>query len=106
MAWIEILTLDRCHQDRGTFVEYDGCELAVFRLRDPDRVVVMDNACPHAGGNLSAGDIEGEAVTCPWHQWKFDLNTGVCTHSDLARVRRYPAEVRNHGVWVDWPGRK
>lgn len=103
MAMVELIKLDRCRRDRGTFVEHGGHELAVFRLSEPDRVVVLDNTCPHAGGNLSGGEIEGGLVTCRSHQWRFDLSTGVCTHSPLARVRRYPAEVRDDIIWVDLP---
>lgn len=85
---------------RGTFVERDGAELAVFRFAAPERVIVIDNACPHASGNLSGGELKGEVVTCPWHFWEFDLTTGVCTHSEHVRVRTYPAEVREGWVWV------
>jgi len=93
-----------CRSGAGVFVEAAGRELAVFRLGDPERAIVIDNACPHSSGNLSAGEVQGQIVTCPAHQWKFDLPSGVCTHSDLARVRRYPAEVREDGfVWADLP---
>ncbi len=101
MPFVELIPLSNCHLGGGTFVERSGLELAVFRLTDPDRVIVVDNACPHAGGNLSGGEVTGNVVTCPWHQWKFDLKTGVCTHSPLAHVRRYPAEVRDGLVWAD-----
>lgn len=101
--FVELIALDRCHQNAGTFVEHDGRELAVFRLTGPDRVFVVDNACPHASGNLSGSEVDGRTVTCPSHQWRFDLETGVCTDSELARVRRYPAEVRNDVVWIDLP---
>ena len=76
MAFIEIIPLARCRKHGGTFVAFGGLELAVFRLDDPERVVVIDNACPHAAGNLSAGDVEGNVVTCRWHHWKFDLEIG------------------------------
>jgi nitrite reductase/ring-hydroxylating ferredoxin subunit len=62
---------------------------------------VIDNACPHAGGNLSAGDFEAGVVTCPWHQWQFDVSTGACVDSPRARVRRYPAEIRDGLIYAD-----
>jgi len=101
MALVEVIAVEQCGRGRGTFVEHDGRELAVFRLASPDRVVVIDNACPHASGNLSGGEVEGNLVRCPRHHWEFDLDRGVCTNSEHARLRRYPAEVRNGVVWVD-----
>jgi len=104
MSWIELIPLARCRGSGGTFVAAGGRELAVFLLDDPERIVVIDNSCPHAGGNLSGGQVAGNVVQCPWHQWKFDLDRGVCTHSDLARLRRYRCEVRSGVVWVDVSG--
>ncbi len=104
MAYQELISADKCLAGCGVFVELDGIELAVFRLAEPEQIVVIDNSCPHASGNLSGGCVEGTVVACPWHDWKFDLLTGVCTHSAAARVGRYPAEVRQGQVWVDLAG--
>ncbi len=73
----------------------------MFLLDDPPRAVVIDNACPHANGNLSAGPVDGGVVTCPWHEWRFDLEQGVCTHSPLARLVRYRSEIRDGVVWAE-----
>ena len=98
-----MIDANRCRPNAGVFLEVAGLELAVFRLTDLDRVMVTDNTCPHSGGNLSAGSVEDGCVTCPLHDWRFSLTTGVCTDSDLARVRCYPTEVRDGVVWADLP---
>jgi nitrite reductase/ring-hydroxylating ferredoxin subunit len=101
MAFVPIIEISRCPLNKGAFVAVGSRELAVFRLSDPERVIVTDNACPHASGNLSGGSIENGVVTCPWHEWPFDLSTGVCTHSDKARLVRYPNEVRDGMIVAD-----
>ena len=101
MSFVELIRLAQLNEAGGTFIGHDGRELAVFLLDEPRSVAVIDNACPHAGGNLAAGAVENGTVTCPWHQWNFDLDTGLCTQSDRARVRRYPAEIRDGSLWVD-----
>ena len=100
MALVKLIELASCRMGEGTFVEFDGREFAVFRVGD-DQVTVMDNACPHASGNLSGGEIDGDVVVCPWHHWEFSLATGLCTHSDRARVAVYPVDIRDGVVWVD-----
>ena len=97
-AWVRLIPVLRCHLGAGTFIEHDGKELGVFVL-SPRQVFVIDNACPHAGGNLSAGDVADGVVTCPWHQWQFNLDSGVCIDSFAARVRKYPARIRDD--WVE-----
>ena len=103
MPFVELIPLDHCRLDGGTFVKHGDLGLAVFRLGDPERVVVIDDECPHAGGSLASGEVCGDIVSCPWHHWAFDLNTGVSTHSPEAWVRCYPVEVRDGVVWVDLP---
>lgn len=98
MGWTKIIALNRCAAGKGTFVEAADRELAVFLLED--RVVVIDNACPHASGNLAGGEVKGDVVSCPWHFWEFDLHTGQCMHSPKATVRRYPVELREGEVWA------
>jgi 3-phenylpropionate/trans-cinnamate dioxygenase ferredoxin subunit len=36
-------------------------------------IYAMDRYCPHAGGDLSKGVLEGCVITCPRHGSKFDL---------------------------------
>jgi nitrite reductase (NADH) small subunit len=39
-------------------------------------VCVLDGICPHEGGPLSEGTIEGGKIVCPWHAYAFDVTTG------------------------------
>ena len=101
MAYVKLVDVRRCPIGRGTFVEHGGRELAVFRFDAWPHVVVIDNACPHASGNLSAGEIIGHCVTCPIHQWKFDLETGYCAGTDDVILKRYQCRVENDVVLAD-----
>ena len=106
-GWTRLIDLKRLNPPpAGTFVSADGRELAVFALPDPHGIVVIDNACPHAHGNLSGGTLEGTVVECPWHQWRFDLSRGVCLHSDAIRVRKYATRVRDGALFVRLADRK
>ena len=103
MPFVELIPLQHCRPGGGVFVRHLGRDLAVFLLPDPQRVFVIDDTCPHAGGSLSGGEVEGTLVNCPYHYWSFDLRTGASTHSRLARVRPYPAEIRDGVVWAEIP---
>jgi len=54
-----------------------GREIAVFHVGD--EFYAIDNACPHQGGPLAEGWLEGNIVTCPWHAWCFDVRSGTMT---------------------------
>ncbi len=61
-------------------------------------ISAMDNVCPHRGGPLGQGMIEGGKVICPWHAWAFDLKTGEAAHSPLDKVPVYEVRVDGEDV--------
>lgn len=91
--WVRLIRVEDVPIGRGRFVEIGGHELAVFQLAEPPSFIVIRNSCPHAGGNLAAGAVEGRTVACPWHQWKFDLVSGACVLSEAARLTHFDTRV-------------
>ncbi|MCK6456059.1 MAG: Rieske 2Fe-2S domain-containing protein [Phycisphaerae bacterium] len=104
--WVRVASLNQLPVNRGRFFELRGHELAVFRLSNPERVVVVSNCCPHAGGNIAAGDVDGACVTCPWHQWQFNLETGVSPLSESARLTIYESRVVDQHVEARLPPKR
>ena len=51
-----------------------GRGVAVFRCADG--WAALDARCPHAGGPLADGIVADGCVTCPLHDWRFDLASG------------------------------
>jgi nitrite reductase/ring-hydroxylating ferredoxin subunit len=40
------------------------------RVRTGEGVFALDNRCPHEGYGLTQGNLEGNTLTCAWHNWK------------------------------------
>jgi len=72
-------------------------DVAVFNV--DGTFYAVDNTCPHRGGPLGEGELEGCAVTCPWHAWTFDLKTGESLTDDL-KVACYETKVEGESVLV------
>lgn len=90
--WIDIAALDEIPQRGARVVKTGyGC-VAVFRTAE-DEVYALDNACPHKQGPLAEGIVHGKSVTCPLHNWVFDLETGQAQGADKGQVATYPAQV-------------
>jgi nitrite reductase (NADH) small subunit len=81
----------------GKLVAVDGKEIALFNV--DGTFYALDNECPHRGGPLGEGDLEGCIVTCPWHAWQYDVRTGESITDDL-KVARYDAKVEGGDVLV------
>ncbi|HUG27624.1 MAG TPA: Rieske 2Fe-2S domain-containing protein [Gemmatimonadales bacterium] len=58
--------------------------------------------CPHRGGPLANGPLEGHVVACPWHGWTFDVRTGRPDHPGGHCVAAYEVEVRRRDIYVGW----
>jgi len=78
-----------------------GREVAVFR-RD-GRLYALDGVCPHQGGPLGEGELVGGRVTCLWHGWSFDLETGRCAEEPDEAVERFPVREADGLVTVELP---
>lgn len=61
----------------------------------------LDNVCPHRGGPLAEGTVEGETIVCPWHQWEFDLATGQALHSPGKKALVYALRQQGEDVMVE-----
>ena len=85
-------------EGQGRTVEVRGRRLALFRLDGGFHAI--DDACPHRGGSLGAGWVEGRQVFCPLHGWAFDPTRGACLTRPDRPVRSYVTKVENGRVWV------
>ncbi len=61
----------------------------------------MDNVCPHRGGPLGQGMIEGSKVVCPWHGWAWDVRTGAADQDPKTKVAVYPLKIENGDVLIE-----
>jgi 3-phenylpropionate/trans-cinnamate dioxygenase ferredoxin subunit len=105
---------DEIPEGGRTIVEAGGREIGIYKLKG--RFHALLNRCPHLGGPLCKGgvvseiyapvpgDVRGDAsklfVTCPWHNWEFDVETGQSYWSPKGpRARLFPVNVE-HGETV------
>jgi nitrite reductase (NADH) small subunit len=79
-------------------VEVNGKSIAVFNVAG--RYYAIDNLCPHRGGPLGEGDVEGQIVVCPWHGWRWDVTTGANANNPAVRVSCYPVTVEQGTIFV------
>ena len=101
--WIRIATRDSIPPREGRSAWIGDREIALFNLGD--RFLAVDNRCPHKGGPLADGIVTLNAVVCPLHAWKVDLERGsVQRPADAtACVRTYPTRVEEDVVWIELP---
>ena len=73
-------------------------EVAVFNVNG--QFYAVQNTCPHRGGPLGEGSLEGTIVTCPWHGWQFDVASGSSPVNPSARVQKYPVKIEGENISI------
>jgi len=93
--WIEIAVRGELGEDKRLEVKVADRTLAVFEI--DGEIFVIDGHCPHRGGPLVRGQLQGKVVTCPLHHWQFDLDSGACQDNPGARVGTYEVRIEDDG---------
>jgi nitrite reductase (NADH) small subunit len=84
----------------GTTVDVEGQRIALFNVHGT--YYAIDDTCPHRGGPLGEGELDGAIVTCPWHGATFDVQTGAVTGPPARNgVRSFPVCVEGEDVLVE-----
>lgn len=100
MSWIDIGHIEEVPLRGARLVKtHIGC-IAVFRTAEAE-VFAATNSCPHKGGPLSEGIVHGQSVTCPLHNWVFDLNTGEAQGADDGRITTYSVRIEDGRIMLD-----
>jgi nitrite reductase (NADH) small subunit len=99
-VWIEIGRLADIPVRGARVVKTkNGC-VAVFRTADDEAYALRDR-CAHKGGPLSQGIVHGKSVTCPLHNWVFDLSTGLAQGADVGAVPVVQLKNENGRLFLD-----
>jgi len=100
-VWLKVLEPDELPEGRVKPVTCKHRTLCLSHFEG--QFAALDNKCPHQGGPLGEGSIEGGWLRCPWHGWDFHPLTGKPPGGFDDGVETFPVEVREDGVYVAFP---
>jgi nitrite reductase (NADH) small subunit len=90
--------IDQIPIGEGRAFGVDGEQVAIFRLRS-GAVRAVSAVCPHRGGPIADGQIDGSIVLCPLHLNAFELSTG-CSTTGADPLASWRVEVQEHSEIV------
>ncbi len=74
----------------------------IFLLyNDGSTIRVYDGKCPHRHALLGAGKLDESILTCPWHEFQFDLRTGECITNRFIKLKCYTHRIVNDEIEVE-----
>ena len=98
--WHDVMAADDVKDGDVTRVEADGRGLFVYREGAEYRV--YDSLCPHQTTNIPHLAVQGTTLTCPKHQWVFDVRDGSCIGKGNQPLRQWEGKVVDGRLLVRW----
>jgi len=101
ITWHDLIDINDVKDGDITYIdECDGRSLFVYRSGDDYRV--YDSRCPHQVTNIPHLALEGKRLTCPKHQWAFDVTTGECVDKGTRPLREFDSRVTEGRLEAIW----
>ncbi len=98
MSWIDVGAEDEFPP--GSSSELVAADRMVALYNVDGQFHALDGVCPHQGGPLGKGQLDGCIVTCPWHGWQFDVRDGQSQLSPGVRHPSLPTKVEAGRVLI------
>jgi nitrite reductase/ring-hydroxylating ferredoxin subunit/Fe-S cluster biogenesis protein NfuA len=97
-GWSHAVDLDALVDGETKFVDVDGRSVLLSRFGD--KVTCFENACAHMGMSLDGGEIENGLITCPYHGFRYALESGECLTAPEVQLRPHGVRVVGERIEV------
>jgi nitrite reductase/ring-hydroxylating ferredoxin subunit/alkylhydroperoxidase/carboxymuconolactone decarboxylase family protein YurZ len=98
--WHDVMATAGLEAGGVTRVDCDGRGLFVHHGDDGWRV--FDSRCPHQTTDIPHLALAGTTLTCPKHEWAFDIRTGQCTAKGDTPLKHWDCKVSDGRLWARW----
>lgn len=99
-TWHDVMAAEDLREGESTRVDCDGHGLFVHRAGGEYRV--YDSRCPHQTTDIPHLALDGHTLTCPKHEWRFDIRNGHCTGKGNAPLRQWETRIADGRLLARW----
>lgn len=97
--WVEITALNQVPEWGVLKVKVEGTSLILNR--QGAKVSCYHNACTHLEYPIDMGKVSNGIITCPFHKFRFELDTGKCLNAPGDSLESYPVKIEGEIVFVE-----
>ena len=98
--WHDVIAINALKEDDVTYVHAEDRDLFIYYANETAKV--FDSHCPHQVTNIPELALENCTLTCPKHQWKFDIKTGECIEKGNRPLHEFESRVVDDRLEVYW----
>src|SRR5258707_407132 len=85
-------------ENRARIICLSGERVAIFKY--DGKISAVSNVCQHQNGPLGEGKIVFGCITCPWHGYQYQPDTGASPPPFVEKVPTFNVRVKNGRVYV------
>jgi len=98
--WHDVMARTAMKDGEVIRTDCDGRGLFIYRSKSSFQV--YDSRCPHQSTNIPHLALNGSTLTCPKHQWEFDVRSGECIKKGNSPLKRFKSRVAKGRVQAFW----
>ena len=102
--WVFAIEDEKLREDVVRVVFPKGVPILLLKkagkILDYQQIHAMLNKCAHMACELASGNIEGYTITCPCHDWRFDIRTGEFLDAKEIRIPTYEPKLENGKIFL------
>lgn len=98
-GYVRACAVDEIAEDRARIVCLSGERVAIFR--HDGKISAVSNVCQHQNGPLGEGKIVDGCITCPWHGYQYEPDTGASPPPFTEKIPTFNVRVTGGDVYVD-----
>ncbi len=99
-TWHDLAPLGDLPDADVKYLECDGRHLFVYR--NGNEFKVYDSRCPHQVTDIPHLALKDKKLTCPKHNWEFDVTSGDCTKTGNRPLRQFECKVEDDRLLARW----
>lgn len=104
-GFIKVANISDVAPETMQIVQADGLPIIVANVAG--EFFAIEANCPHRSAPLIQGKLWGTVIECPWHHYRYDLQTGENIYprnvypADLPYLQKDLKPLRCYPVWVE-----
>ncbi len=98
-GFVDACAITDIPENRARIVCLSGERVAIFKYEG--KVSAVSNVCQHQNGPLGEGKVVFGCITCPWHGYQYQPDTGASPPPFVEKVPTFNVRVKDGRVFVD-----
>jgi len=98
-GYVRVCHPDEIQDDRARIVCLAGERVAIFKY--DGKVSAVSNVCQHQNGPLGEGRVVDGCITCPWHGYQYEPETGASPPPFTEKIPTFRVKMIDGDIWLD-----